>query len=112
MADTVALFAAGHGANLGTAALSSASWEAASTCIYNQPLLVGAAGTAPKQALDARYCVVPRSLRLTAMQLLYPDVEHTASFFSENMQKGQMGDVIVCPEMSDANDWAAVADPT
>jgi hypothetical protein len=22
-----------------------------------------------------------------------------------------MGDVITCPEMSDANDWAAVADP-
>jgi hypothetical protein len=111
LADGVALFAAGHGANLGVAALASASWEAASSCIYNQPLLVGAAGTAPKQALDAKYLVVPRALRLAGMQLLYPDMEHTVNIFSQNMQKGQMGDLIVCPEMSDANDWAAVADP-
>jgi hypothetical protein len=30
---------------------------------------------------------------------------------SENLQRGQFGDVITCPEFSDSNDWAAVADP-
>jgi hypothetical protein len=110
MADTSAVFAAGHN-NLGTAALSSASWEAASAAIYNQSLLMAGAGAAPKLALDAKYALVPRSLRLAAMQILYPNMEHSANIFSENMQKGQMGDVITCPEMSDANDWAAVADP-
>jgi hypothetical protein len=110
MADASAVFAAGHN-NLGTAALSSASWEAASAAIYNQSLLMAGAGAAPKLALDAKYALVPRSLRLAAMQILYPNMEHSANIFSENMQKGQMGDVITCPEMSDANDWAAVADP-
>jgi hypothetical protein len=27
------------------------------------------------------------------------------------MLKGQMGDVITCPEFSDADNWAAIADP-
>lgn len=111
MSDTYAVFEAPHHTNLGTAALSSAAWEAAGKAIYNQPLAVASGGTAPKQALDAKYLIVPRDLRLTAMNLLYPSFAHESSIFSENMQKGQMGDVITCPEFSDANDWAALADP-
>jgi len=111
MSDTYAVFEASHHTNLGTAALSSAAWEAAGKAIYNQPLAVASGGTAPKQALDAKYLIVPRDLRLTAMNLLYPSFAHESSIFSENMQKGQMGDVITCPEFSDANDWAALADP-
>ncbi len=111
MADTYNVFEAAHHANLGTSALASASWEAAGKAIYNQPMAVGSGGTAPKLALDARYLLVPRDLRLTAMNLLYPSFAHESNIFSENMQKGQMGDVITCPEFSDAADWAAVADP-
>lgn len=110
MADAAPVFGAARN-NLGVAALSATSWEAASAAIYNQSMLVGALGTAPKLALDAKYAIVPRGLRLTAMQLLYPDMEHTANIFSENMQKGEMGDVITSPEFTDASDWAAVADP-
>jgi len=54
---------------------------------------------------------VPRDLRLTGMNLLYPSFAHESNIFSENMQRGQMGDVITCPEFTDANDWAALADP-
>ena len=111
MADTYNVFEAAHHANLGTAALASASWEAAGKAIYYQPMAVGSGGTAPKLALDARYLLVPRDLRLTAMNLLYPSFAHETSIFSENMQRGQMGDVITCPEFTDANDWAALADP-
>jgi len=111
MADTHNVFDIPNHANLGTAALDSAAWEAASSAIYNQPMLVKAGGTAPKLALDARYLIVPRALRLTAMRLLYPSFEREASIFSENLQRGEMGDVITCPEMTDANDWAAAADP-
>lgn len=111
MADTYNVFEAAHHANLGTAALSAAAWEAAGKAVYNQPMAVGSGGTAPKLALDARYLLVPRDLRLTAMNLLYPSFAHESNIFSENMQKGQMGDVITCPEFSDAADWAAVADP-
>ena len=111
MSDTYNVFEAAHHANLGTTALSAAAWEAAGKAIYNQPMVIPSGGTAPKQALDARYLLVPRDLRLTAMNILYPSFAHESYIFSENMQKGQMGDVITCPEFSDANDWAAVADP-
>ncbi len=109
LADGTALFHSTR-ANLGSSALSASAWEAASAAIYNKGLLVGS-GAAPKLALDARYLLVPRGLRLTGMQLLYPNMEHSANIFSENMQRGEYGDVITVPEFSDANDWAAVADP-
>lgn len=111
MADTYNVFETAHHANLGTGALSSTTWEAAGKAIYNQPMAVGSGGTAPRLALDARYLVVPRDLRLTAMNLLYPSFAHESNIFSENMQKGQMGDVITSPEFSDSDNWAAVADP-
>jgi hypothetical protein len=110
MADAYTVFHASH-ANLGTAALDGAGWEAASAAIYNQPMLMPGVETGPKLALDARYLVVPRSLRLTAMQVLYPNWERAATFFTENMQKGELGDVVTCPEFTDTNNWAAVADP-
>jgi len=111
MSDTYNVFEAVHHANLGTSALSSTSWEAAGKAIYHQPMAVGTGGTAPRLALDARYLLVPRDLRLTGMNILYPSFAHESNIFSENMQRGQMGDVITCPEFTDANDWAALADP-
>lgn len=111
MSDGYPVFDAVHHGNLGTAALSAASWEAASKAVYNQPMLVASGGSAPKLALDARYLLVPRDLRLTGMQILYPNWERQAQIFSENMQRGELGDVITVPEFTDANDWAAVADP-
>ena len=68
--------------------------------------------TAPKLAVDARYLIVPRGLRLTAQRILYPSLAYEANITSENLQRGQFGDVVVCPEFSDPTDWAAVADPT
>jgi hypothetical protein len=111
MADGYNVFDASHHANLGSAALSAETWETASKAIYEQPMLLASGGTAPRLALDARYCIVPRSLRLTAMRILYPAFEREANIFSENLQRGEMGDVLTCPEFSDPNDWAAVADP-
>lgn len=111
MADTYNVFESAHHGNLGTSALSAANWEAASQAIWNQDMLVAAGGTSPKLAVDARYLVVPRSLRLTAQHILYPSLTYEANITSENLQRGQFGDVVVCPEFTDANDWAAVADP-
>ena len=121
MADTGALFnttavttAGGH-ANLRTGTLSSAEWENACAAVYNQPLLIrnaaGVYGTGPKQAVDPKYLLVPRELRLTAMKVLYPQWENTANIHSENQQRGELGDVVVVPEWTDATDWAAVVDP-
>ncbi|MEA4907164.1 MAG: hypothetical protein VB089_06085 [Anaerolineaceae bacterium] len=111
MADSYNVFDASHHANLGTTALGSAAWEAASAAIYGQPLVVASGGTAPRLALDAKYLLVPRALRLTAQRILYPSYEREANIHSENMQRGEMGDVITVPDFSDAADWAAVADP-
>jgi hypothetical protein len=121
LADTGALFNAsavsgkgGH-ANLLTGALSAAQWEAASTAIYNQPMLVknaaGLYGSGPRMAINPRYLLVPRALQLSAMKILYPTLENAASIYSENMQRGQPGDVVTVPDWADANDWAAVCDP-
>lgn len=111
MADTYHVFELAHHANLGTGALSSANWEAACQSIWNQNMLAPSGATAPKLAVDGRYCIVPRQLRLAAQKILYPSLAYEANITSENMQRGQFGDVITCPEMSDATDWACVADP-
>lgn len=111
MADTKPVFHADHH-NLGSAPLSPAAWEAASTAIWTQDMLTASGATAPKLAVDARYLIVPRSLRLKAQQILYPSLVYEANITSENLQRGQFGDVITCPEFTDTNNWAAAADPT
>ena len=45
------------------------------------------------------------------MKILYPEWENAANIYSENMQRGEAGDVVVVPEWTDANNWAAVVDP-
>ncbi|MBQ6519690.1 MAG: hypothetical protein IJI14_13290 [Anaerolineaceae bacterium] len=110
MADNKPVFHADHH-NLGSDALSADAWEAAGSAIWCQNMLTAAGGTAPKLAVDARYLIVPRSLRLTAQRIIYPSLAYEANITSENMQRGQFGDVITCPEFTDSNNWAAVADP-
>jgi len=110
MVDGYNVFDASNHNNVGTTALSAAAFEAASQSIYEQEL-ISADTTKPKLALDAKYLLVPRGLRLTAMRILYPSFEREVNIFSENMQRGDLGDVITVPEWSDANDWAAIADP-
>lgn len=110
MADGVNVFDAVIHKNLGTTALSSTSFEAASQAIYDQAM-ISTDATKPKLALDAKFLLVPRALRLTAMRILYPSFEREATIFSENMQRGDLGDVVTVPDFTDANDWAAIADP-
>ena len=121
MADTGALFnntavttAGGH-VNLLTTALAQAEWEVVSAAVYAQPLLIkqatGYYGTGSPMALDPRFCLVPRELELTAKQILYGAWDATATVHADNLQRGAMGDVVVVPEWTDANDWAAVVDP-
>ena len=107
MADTGALFnatavttAGGH-ANLLTTALAAAEWDVVSTAVYDQPMLIkqaaGLYGTGPKMAINPRFAVVPRSLQLAAMKVLYPTLENAANIYSENQQRGQPGDVVTVP---------------
>jgi hypothetical protein len=110
MADGVNVFDAIIHKNLGTTSLSASSFEAASQAIYQQSM-ISTDSSKPMLAVDARYLLVPRSLRLTARQILYPTFERESNIFSENMLRGELGDVITVPDWTDANDWAAMADP-
>lgn len=113
--NSTAVTTAGGHKNLLTTALGSAEWEVVRTAVYNQPMLVanesGYYGTGAKLALNPRYVLVPRALELTAKQLIYPTLERATSIYTENQQRGEPGDVLVVPEWTDANDWAAVVDP-
>jgi hypothetical protein len=121
MADTGALFnatavtSAGGHANLLTTALAAAQWDVVGQAVYNQKMLIknagGYYGTGPKLAVSPKYLLVPRALQLAAKQILYPNMERAANIFSDNLQRGEPGDVITVPEWTDATDWGAVVDP-
>ena len=112
--NTAATSAGGH-ANLRTAALSAAEWDTVQSAVYQQSMLIknasGVYGTGPALAINPRFLLVPRTLQLSAMKILYPTLENAANIYSDNMQRGQPGDVITVPEWSDPSDWAAVCDP-
>jgi hypothetical protein len=112
--NTAVTTAGGH-ANLRTTALSAAEWEVVQTAVFNQPMLIanesGYYGAGARLALNPRYLLVPRALELTAKKIIYPTLENAASIYSENQQRGAPGDVLVVPEWTDLNDWAAVVDP-
>lgn len=113
--NATAVTTAGGHANLRTTALSANEWEEVCNAVYSQPMLIaneaGYYGTGPAMAIDPKYLLVPRELRLTAMKILYPEWENTANIHSENLQRGEMGDVVVVPEWTDTSNWAAVVDP-
>ena len=113
--NATAVTTAGGHANLRTAALSSTEWENVAGAVYAQPMLVaqesGYYGSGAPMAIEPRFLLAPRQLKLTAMQILYPEWQNAANIHSENLQRGVLGDVVVVPEWTDASDWAAVVDP-
>ncbi len=88
MADGYHVFDSEGHANVGIEALSAASFEAASQKIYEQSM-ISPVTEKPSFGLDARYLLVPRSLKLTAMQILYPLLGRELNIVSENMQRGK-----------------------
>lgn len=110
-----AVTSAGGHANLLTTALSASQWDVVCTAVYNQPMLIantaGYYGSGAALAINPRYLLVPRALELTAKKILYPYWTYDANTHAENLQRGAVGDVVVVPEWTDANDWAAAVDP-
>ena len=101
--DGVALFHATH-ANLATTALTAANWEAAIQAMYKQTELASGRrlGIRPERLL------VPMELEATASQIVGSDVMDNN--LQRNVRKGS-AQVVTCPEFTDTNDWAALADP-
>ena len=113
--NATAVTSAGGHKNLLTTALSAAEWEVVGTAVFNQPMLIknasGHYGAGGKMGINPRFLLAPRALQLTAKQIIYPTLQNAASIYSENLQRGEPGDVITVPEWIDTSDWAAVVDP-
>lgn len=122
--DTGALFnstavttAGGH-ANLLTTALGTdyTAWNAVAKAVYDQPLLVentNNRGLGKKQAIDPKYCLVPRALTAQAQALFMPRWASVVDTIPTSGGPTYMGavEVVTVPEWTDATDWAAVVDP-
>ena len=127
MADGGALFnntavttVGGH-ANLLTTALGTTftAWEAVAVAMYKQALLIkdatGYAGTGKRMALRPKFCLTPIELAGAADALFVPRWSSSNSAQVIPTSGGQtyagVVEPIVVPEWTDADNWAAVADP-
>ena len=101
--DTFNLFSANHN-NVAVTPLTAANWEVAIQTMYKQPELNSnwRLGVRPERLL------VPVELEATAAQIVGSDVMDAN--LQRNVRKGS-AQVVTCPEFTDNNDWAAVADP-
>jgi hypothetical protein len=91
MADTYNVFEAAHHANLGNKRTFCGRMGSCRQGHLQPPMAVAAAARAPRLALDARYLIVPRDLRLTAMNLLYPSFAHEIQHLLREHAEGSDG---------------------
>ena len=118
MSDGVALFNAAHG-NLATAALSFTAWTATRTAMRKQTELNS--GERLGGLTAPRFLVVPPDLEISALQILASEGQPGTANNDENpFAEGDYHDarlnaarqrVVVVDLWTDANNWAAVADP-
>jgi hypothetical protein len=106
MADTVALFSVATHVNLLTTALSAAAWDAVVQAMYKQAEPTSAA----KLAIRPSFCLVPIELERTALSIFEQPWSVEATYHYLEPRAGTSR-VIVVPEWTDANNWAAAADP-
>jgi hypothetical protein len=103
MADGYYTFDGDHHANLGHGGAERLCLGGGLAPIFNQAMLAGESGSAPRLALDGAICGA-RSLRLTACASSIPLRARGQYLFGEFAAR-QMGDVITVPEFTDASDW-------
>ena len=106
LADTTALFHASRG-NVGTTALSAATWDAAMQTMFKMTEMV----SGKRLGIRPRFLLVPIELEKTALQIFASATEPSSNVFYENVRRSAAENVVTVPEWTDANDWAAVADP-
>ena len=105
MADGTSLFHATRG-NLGSAALASASFDAAQLAIMSQT----EPGSLRKLGVPGRFLLVPVQLRSTAMVIRNSQYQPGSS--NNDVNPWYQGfEVVPVPAWSDANDWAVATDP-
>jgi hypothetical protein len=104
--STLRLFDADTYGNLGTTALSAAQWDAIIQAMYKQT----EATSSERMGIRPSYLVVPIELEKTALTIMQSEGEPGTADNDANVRRGSSR-VIVCPDMTDANDYLAVADP-
>ena len=103
--STYRLFSAQY-ANLGTSALSAESWDATVQAMFKQT----EAGSGKRIGVRPKWLLVPIELEKTALTILKSAGEPGTGDNDANVRAGTFG-VITVPEFTDADDWAAAADP-
>lgn len=93
--------------NLGTTALAAAEWDVAVQKIFKATEL----NSGKRLGLRPRYVVIPIDLEKTALQIFVSDTEPASNVFYENVRKSAAENVVVVPEWTDTNNWAALTDP-
>jgi hypothetical protein len=106
--DGNTMFHSGHG-NLGSTALSPASWDAAVQGVFKQTEYT----SGKRLAVRPDRVLVPIELRKTAISLFYSEREPGGANNDINAARlaADQDPVIVVPEFTDANDWVALAPP-
>jgi hypothetical protein len=104
--SSLRLFNAGTYGNLGTTALDSASWDVVIQAMYKMT----EATSGERMGIRPAFVVAPIELEKTALTIMESAGEPGTGDNDVNVRRGSSR-VVVCPEMTDANDWLAVADP-
>jgi hypothetical protein len=93
-------------ANLGTTALSPSSWDAVIQAMFKQ----AEATSAKRMGIRPSYIMVPIELEKTALTILDSIGEPGTADNDANVRRASSR-VVVVPEWTDTDNWAAVADP-
>jgi hypothetical protein len=103
--STTRLFSATYG-NLGAAALSVSTWDACIQAMYK----MAEATSSKRMGIRPAFLMVPIELEKTALTIMGSVGEPGTGDNDANVRLGSSR-VVVVPDWTDANDWAAVADP-
>ena len=107
LSDGNPLFDAVNHGNLGTTALSAGEWQNVITAMFKQAEL----SSGRPLGIRPRYMLVPIELEKTALEIFTSDLDPDGATWVSNVLKRNASNVIVVPDWTDADDWAAAADP-
>jgi len=105
LSDGKALFHLDHG-NLLTTGLSTAAWDTVIQAMFKQ----AEATSSKRLGIRPGYLLVPIELEKTALTIMNSAGEPGTGDDDANVRQGSAR-VIAVPDWTDANDWAAAADP-
>jgi hypothetical protein len=105
--DTFNFFDAANHNNLITQFLDPDNWDLACQAMFTQT----EQGSGLRLGIRPKYLLVPIQQEKKALQVLGSSVEPVSGVFFENVRKMAIDNVVVVPEWTDEDNWAAMADP-